>query len=336
MIKLLFILLIPRIAFGSFTPQTVLTDISTGDTMSVNSSHEGLIFLGSDSNVCKETGGNLASILAQLQSGVAVTGTFWQSTQPVSGSVSVSNFPSTQPVSGSISVSNFPVNQPVSGILGRTWNLGHASDSVSNYLNDGSGNVITSQSNGGQRALDIGIDVAGAQVDPRSIRALNSGTDSVSAVVSNFPSSQAVTGTFWQSTQPVSGSVSVSNFPSSQAVTGTFWQSVQPISGTVSTNLHTNANATLSAQQTVTGTESNVAAPANAMGVILECESVNADNLRWGFSNSTSTILSSTLGMLCEPGRDSGFLPLGFGTYLHLISTGAGSDFADIQWVLSQ
>lgn len=46
---------------------------------------------------------------------VSVTGTFWQSTQPVSGSVSVSNFPATQPVSGSVSVSNFPASQAVTG-----------------------------------------------------------------------------------------------------------------------------------------------------------------------------------------------------------------------------
>ena len=45
--------------------------------------------------------------------------------------------------------------------------------------------------------------------------------------------SVAVTGTFWQATQPVSGSVSVSNFPASQAVTGTFWQTTQPVSNPV-------------------------------------------------------------------------------------------------------
>lgn len=39
-------------------------------------------------------------------------------------------------------------------------------------LDDGSGNVITSQASGAQRALDVGIDVAGVQVDPRAIRAL--------------------------------------------------------------------------------------------------------------------------------------------------------------------
>lgn len=41
-------------------------------------------------------------------------------------------------------------------------------------LDDGAGNLITSQANGGQRALDVGINVSGVQVDPRSIRALTS------------------------------------------------------------------------------------------------------------------------------------------------------------------
>lgn len=41
-------------------------------------------------------------------------------------------------------------------------------------LRDGAGNAITSQVNGSQRALDVGINVAGVQVDPRQIRALTS------------------------------------------------------------------------------------------------------------------------------------------------------------------
>lgn len=39
-------------------------------------------------------------------------------------------------------------------------------------LDDGAGNAVTSQANGAQRALDVGIDVAGVQIDPRQIRAL--------------------------------------------------------------------------------------------------------------------------------------------------------------------
>lgn len=56
-----------------------------------------------------------------------------------------------------------------------------ASGRPSVKLDDGSGNVVTSQVNGAQRALDVGIDVAGVQIDPRSIRALTAG-DIVTAV----------------------------------------------------------------------------------------------------------------------------------------------------------
>lgn len=51
-------------------------------------------------------------------------------------------------------------------------------------LDDGAGNAITSQTNGVQRALDVGIDVAGVQIDPRQIRTLTS-TDVVTT--SNLP-----------------------------------------------------------------------------------------------------------------------------------------------------
>jgi hypothetical protein len=44
----------------------------------------------------------------------------------------------------------------------------------SQRLQDGAGNNITSQASGGQRALDVGVNVGGVQVDPRAIRALTS------------------------------------------------------------------------------------------------------------------------------------------------------------------
>jgi hypothetical protein len=58
-------------------------------------------------------------------------------------------------------------------------------------------------------------------------------------------SSIAVTGTFWQATQPVSGTVAVTQSTSpwivdgsavTQPVSGTFWQATQPVSGTVTAN----------------------------------------------------------------------------------------------------
>jgi len=68
-------------------------------------------------NVAKETNGNLALILNKLTTGpVPVSGTFWQATQPVSGSVSVSNFPASQPVTGTF----WQATQPVSGTFWQT------------------------------------------------------------------------------------------------------------------------------------------------------------------------------------------------------------------------
>lgn len=52
-------------------------------------------------------------------------------------------------------------------------------DSVGAYLRDAAGNLITSQANGAQQALDVGINVAGVQIDPRQIRALDYTTDNV-------------------------------------------------------------------------------------------------------------------------------------------------------------
>lgn len=45
---------------------------------------------------------------------------------------------------------------------------------IGSKLYDAAGTGLTSQVNGGQQALDVGIDVAGVQIDPRQIRALTS------------------------------------------------------------------------------------------------------------------------------------------------------------------
>lgn len=107
---------------------------------------------------------------------------------------------------------------------------------------------------------------------------LPAGTNALGGVtVSNFPSSQAVTGTFWQATQPVSaaslplptGAATAANQVAGVAagtsgtnvmpvqgvsggvalpVSGTFWQSTQPVSGTFLTPV---APATATATQGV-------------------------------------------------------------------------------------
>jgi hypothetical protein len=106
------------------------------------------------------------------------------------------------------------------------------------------------------------------------------------------------------------------------------------VSGTITTAQAPNANASF-VQLTVTAAESSSAAPANAVGFILESESDNAINMRWGISNSAGPILGATTGMLMEPGRDTGYIPAGFGTYVHVINVSAGTNKVGLQWVLS-
>lgn len=148
----------------------------------------------------------------------------------------------------SMSVSNFPATQPVSGTV--TANQGGAPWSVSQSGNwsvraqDGSGNLLTSQANGAQRALDVGINVAGVQVDPRTRTwNLSSGSDSVAATQSGA----WTTGRTWTLS---SGTDSIAS-----AQSGTW--NITNVSGTVSlpTGASTSANQTSQiTQETTTAT----------------------------------------------------------------------------------
>jgi|SRR5579863_8907220 len=141
--------------------------------------------------------------------------------------------------------------------------------------------------------------------------------------VDNFPPTYAVTGTFWQATQPVSiaatvntfvtnfpatqpvsGTVAVSNFPASQAVTGTFWQTTQPVSGTV-TATPPALLGTFAAGQTkisVTGTAVQLASNALTTGVILTASLTNVNPSVIGDSGVTNTTNGSGNGYILSPG----------------------------------
>ena len=63
-----------------------------------------------------------------------------------------------------------------------------------------------------QGTVSIGTDGT-VSLSANTLSALENITVGGSVSVSNFPATQAVTGTFWQATQPVSGSVSISSLP---------------------------------------------------------------------------------------------------------------------------
>lgn len=233
------------------------------------------------------------------------------------GSVTVTNFPAIQAVSGTVTVvqpsglnlhvdiDNFPVTQNVNitQVGGTPLTLGQkvsassipvviASDqspiavtgtistSPNVNLHDGAGNSITSQASGAQRALDVGIDVAGVQIDPRQIRALSSGTDSVSVTgsvaVTNFPATQPVSGTVTalQGTSPwvTSGTSTVSG---TVAVT----QSTSPwvVSGSVTANAGTNLNTSALALDTSVNSLLKPASTLAAVTSITNTVTIKAD-----------------------------------------------------------
>src|ERR1035437_9282995 len=153
--------------------------------------------------------GNYIGVNAYITNPVAVTGTFWQATQPVSGTF----WQATQPVSGAIS---FTAPQHViidSGTLGTLTISG--SVSVSNFP---ASQVVTLAST----TITGSVAVTGTfwqATQPVSSTQLPAVLDGSGFLKVHEQGIVPVTGTFWQATQPVSG---------------TFWQATQPISGAIS------------------------------------------------------------------------------------------------------
>lgn len=78
-----------------------------------------------------------------------------------------------------------------------------ASGRITIKLTDGTGNSVTSQVNGAQRALDVGINVAGVQIDPRAIRALTAADIvTVAAITAALPAGANNIGSVNQGTSP--------------------------------------------------------------------------------------------------------------------------------------
>jgi hypothetical protein len=169
----------------------------------------------------------------------------------VTGSVSITNLPTTQAVSGTVElgstslaalenttviVSNLPSTQVVSG----TVELGTATLNALETITVSVSNLPATQAVSG--TVELGA---------TSLAALENTTVTVgnfptSQTISNFPATQAVSGSVginnFPVTQPVNGtvsigntpSVSVSNFPATQAVTVGNFPATQPVSGSVS------------------------------------------------------------------------------------------------------
>lgn len=141
--------------------------------------------------------------------------------------VGVSNFPVTQPVSGTITVSNPGLTDtqlraspvPVSGTV--TATTGGLTDAQLRATPVPISGTVSITDGSGPVTVDGTVAISNFPATQPV-----SGT----VAVNNFPASQAVTGTFFQATQPVSLAVAPTT-----PVTGTFFQATQPVSLTSTT-----------------------------------------------------------------------------------------------------
>ena len=260
-------------------------------------------------------------VIASNQSAIPVSGTFWQTTQPIS----IASMPST-PVTGTFwqttqpvslasvpshavtNVGTFAVQASQSG----AWNITNVSGTVSLPTGAATSALQTSGNSSltTLAAVDFatGTDVASlAVVGPgaeATAQRVTLSTESLAALETiSIGGSVAVTGTFWQTTQPVS----ISSMPSTP-VTGTFWQTTQPVSLT---------STTITGSVAVTGPLTDTQIRATALPVSLASVPSHAVTL-------TSTTITGSVAVTDNAGSLTVDAPVATPVYVRL-SDGAAA-----------
>lgn len=163
-------------------------------------------------------------VLASDQSGVPVTGTFWQATQPVSGAVSVS---------GNVATTSAAASQAD----GHSANIGALADASSASTLTGLLKAIKAAVTGTLAISAASLPLpSGAATAAKQPALGTAGTASADVI--------SVQGVASMTALKVDGSATT------QPVSGTFWQSTQPVSGTLTCNVGTSGSLALEATQT--------------------------------------------------------------------------------------
>lgn len=192
-------------------------------------------------------GGGISSVsVVDFPSTMEVTGTFYQTTQPVSGSVTA-DIGTTNGLALDSSLSTIMTDLgTINTTLGSPFQVGGSIANTSFVATQPTGSNLHVTVDSAPTTAVTGTFFQTTQPISGTVTAnatLSAETTKIIGTV-NIAAAQTigVTGTFYQTTQPISGSVSVSNFPATQAVT----QSTSPwvVSGTVTANAGTGTMAT--------------------------------------------------------------------------------------------
>lgn len=213
--------------------------------------HSANIGLLADAASASTLTGLLKNIKAALAGTLAVSGTFWQATQPVSGTVTASG-----PVTDTqLRATPVPVSGTVTATPTGTQAVSHA---------------VATQADG--HSANIGL-----LADAASASTLTGLLKNIKAALAG---SLAVTGTFWQATQPVSGTVTTTP-PANASTNVAQINGVTPLMGSGNTgtgsprvtlatdqpNLTTPLNVSLAANQSVNAAQINGVTPLMGAGI---------------------------------------------------------------------
>lgn len=157
----------------------------------------------------------------------------------------------------------------------------------------------TAQAVGSQLVAAKGDQTSGLWVNVKNASLAVTGafyqaTQPVSGTVTVGNASLAVTGTFWQATQPVS--LASTTITGSVAVTGTFWQATQPVSGTITANAGTGTMAVSLASLPALATGANTIGAVNiAAAQTIAVTQATAANLNATVAQATAANLQTTV-----------------------------------------
>jgi hypothetical protein len=147
---------------------------STSGALNVSVVNTSLAIQGGNSTAVKVDGSAVTQPVSMVSVPLAAGAATETTLSTLNGKVSIT--------SNGIKTDGSAIIQPVSGTI--TANAGSGTFAVAGTVNsklqDGNGNIISSQMSGFQRALDVGVNVSGVQVDPRQVRTLTT-TDIVTA-----------------------------------------------------------------------------------------------------------------------------------------------------------
>lgn len=233
-----------------------------------------------------------------------------------------------------VNISNSSVPASQSG----TWNINNVSGTVS-LPTGASTSALQTTGNASLSSIDGKLNSLGQKIMTGSVPVV------ISSDQSAVPASQSGT---WNINN-ISGTVSLPTGAATSANQTTANSSLSSIDGKLnSLGQKTSANSVpvvIASDQSVVGTKAPVnttgsgsaaaatvstvatlTAPANAVGFILMNLDVSTTNMRWAVGRTAST----TLGQQLQPGRDTGFVPVG--ANISIIAE-SGTVTYDVQWV---